>query len=205
MEASAQLVSPPSGAQAQDAGDLPGSGSTPEALPPVAAALVAAVRDERWSDLGGLLLAVATPLSDAAATRRVEDVSGYEQALAFASRQLRRHAGAAGDHPAYLLGQSDALLNLSARAVDRGVSRALVDQVRRRAPVLRVLDALVRLGESQQSDLAQACGMAPNGLSNILPWMEQHDLVRRARIGRYTQIMLGPRGEIVWRAASNPA
>jgi DNA-binding MarR family transcriptional regulator len=156
----------------------------------------------RCNELDGALRALTHPLLDTVVTRRHEDIEPIEETLAFAAGQVSADLDdrTLAESSIYSVGWIDALLDICAVGIDRGISTALVEQAGRRLHVRDILVALFARGPLNASALADAVGVSPNQLSNLLRWMEPSDLVRRAIAGRSKLVSLGPKGEAVYLA-----
>jgi DNA-binding MarR family transcriptional regulator len=168
----------------------------------------AALDSAQLPAIDGLLRALTGSILNAAATMRFENLEPYERTLDFVAGQVANTLedldnAPLHQDPRYILGRIDGLLDACDMAIDRSVSTVIVEGAGKRRYVYSILELLHRTREMRASDLADAVHIKPNHLSNILKWMEESGLVRRATIGRSTIVSMGPKGNAVYDALRN--
>jgi DNA-binding MarR family transcriptional regulator len=136
---------------------------------------------------------------------RFESIEPYERVLESVGGRVAGTLDEPDDRPIqgdprYILGRIDGLLDACDMAIDRSVSNVILESARERSHVYPILSHLRQMGETRAGDLAEAVRIAPNYLSNILRWMEDVGLVRRASIGRASLVSLGPKAAVVYSA-----
>lgn len=158
--------------------------------------------------IDGLLRAVTGSILNASATMRFEFLEPYERTLDFVAGQVANtledldSVSIHGD-ARYILGRIDGLLDACDIAIDRSVSTAIVEAAGSKNHVYSILEQLHRTPEMRASGLAKAVRIERTYLSNILKWMEERGLIRRANVGRSTIVSMGPKAHAVYDALRN--
>ncbi len=159
--------------------------------------------DKQRREAPGLLRALNRVLLRAVTSARQERVQPLMQGLQFAARRLSWEVrGQSVDTDTrYLLGRVDAMIDLASVSLDQSLSTEVIQHARRKH-ARDVLEYLMKHGNTQAKDLAEAVGVEQNHLSNILRWMEAVELVRRAKVGPRTWVSMGPKGEATLAAVT---